>query len=100
MPVGCSPPARAASARTRYNGLYLIVSQGAKTISLNRTARWIWELCDGSQTLEQVTAMLEHRVGSPPGALATDVATAVDQLTQLDVLRVSTDRAGTCGDAL
>ena len=55
--------------------------------SLNESARAIWELCDGTRTIEDICTELASQVGLPKEQLQDDVNSVIDRLRQLDFLR-------------
>ena len=55
-------------------------------VSLNRSARAIWELCDGQRTLAEISQELGQEVGCPGDDLLADVEAAVKQLSELDLV--------------
>jgi len=53
---------------------------------LNRSARDIYGLCDGSRTLEQIAAAVVERYGVDEARALEDVRSTVDQLVAIGVL--------------
>jgi hypothetical protein len=59
---------------------YLVVPEEAVAHELNPTARAVWELCDGTTTIDELVDAI-RRVFSVDRAVAVaDVVTVVDQL--------------------
>jgi len=61
----------------------------SQAVSLNVSARAIWELCDGTRTLDDICNELSESAGMPPEALRADVQAAIDQLRDLGLLVAS-----------
>ena len=61
-------------------------SDGMRIHVLNRTAREIYLLCDGSRSAAEVAGELVHRYTVDPGTALTDVDDLVDLLVQLGIL--------------
>ncbi|MCA9975865.1 MAG: PqqD family protein [Anaerolineales bacterium] len=59
-------------------------------LALNRTARVIWEMCDGKRTLLEMSRELGQELGYTTdeefAAILADIETTVKQLQELDVL--------------
>jgi hypothetical protein len=52
--------------------------KGDRVVRLNRTARRIWEMCNGQNSLDTIAARLQHEFASDPGVdLRADVAETV-----------------------
>jgi hypothetical protein len=58
----------------------------SQAVSLNASARAIWELCDGSRTVDDICDELSELAGMPPEGLRRDVQVAVDQMCELGLL--------------
>lgn len=54
--------------------------------SLNESARAIWELCDGTRTVEEICRELASQIGMTVDQLSDDVKNVVDRLYELDLL--------------
>jgi len=91
--IGRALVTRSPSVSAERVGRTLRMSQRTGAVSLNRSARWIWELCDGSRTVEHITATLERRLGLAGVSLAGDVVTAVEQLVGLGLVRIQENRS-------
>jgi hypothetical protein len=60
--------------------------QGGEYFSLSDVGASIWELCDGSRTVEEIAASLAEIYDAPPEAIRSDVAELVDELTLAGLL--------------
>jgi hypothetical protein len=58
----------------------------SQALSLNESARAIWELCDGTRSVDQICAELAQAVGGEPADLRSDVDAAIIRLRDLGVL--------------
>jgi hypothetical protein len=58
----------------------------SQAASLNESARAIWELCDGTRTIDDICTELAQWTKLPAIQLRDDVLNAVDQLCALDLL--------------
>lgn len=58
----------------------------AQAASLNESARAIWELCDGTRTIEDICVELARSVGVEPAELREDVRKGVIHLRDLGLL--------------
>lgn len=59
----------------------------AQTVYLNDTAALVWELCDGTRTVEQIEALLVGAYPEAAGRIPTEVALALRQLDEAGALR-------------
>jgi hypothetical protein len=55
-------------------------------ITLNHSSKQIWQLCDGTHTLEDMATILSQQLGCAPGALLEDICTSVMQFHNLGLL--------------
>ena len=55
-------------------------------ITLNHSSKQIWQLCDGTHTLEDMATILSQELGCVPGALLEDICTSVMQFHKLGLL--------------
>ena len=60
-----------------YFGSRLVLSKGRNELSLSRFGRWVWELCDGSRSSADITALLERRWVLPALTLEERVASVL-----------------------
>jgi hypothetical protein len=68
--------------------LLLHVPDSAVALSLNATARAVWELCDGHRTIETIAFDLTQRFHASPGEILTAVQDVVQRLAQLGLIEV------------
>jgi hypothetical protein len=61
-----------------------------RAASFNCSAKAIWELCDGSRTIEEICATLSEATGYPVAKLQPDVEAAIRSLSQLDLVALGT----------
>lgn len=66
--------------------LVLYFPNREQAYSINRSARAIWNLCDGRHSLQDISARLSQPLDLPSEALLPDVTGVVDQLAQLGLL--------------
>ena len=62
-----------------------------QVVSLNESARAIWELCDGSRTMDDICAELTSETGLTVEQLWDDVRNAIDRLHDLKLLTRGSD---------
>ena len=68
--------------------LLVYVPRSEKAFTLNRSAVAIWELCDGTRTVEEITEELGQCLGRPGTALLTDVIQGITRLHELGLLEL------------
>lgn len=61
----------------------------SQAVSLNVSARAIFELCDGTRTVDDICSELSGSAGMPPEALRADVQAAIEQMRELGLLEAS-----------
>jgi len=86
---GDTRPQRAAQVREYPLGEteVLLFAQGRHVVhTLNASAWAVWDLCDGSRTVDQIGQELSEVVGRPAGDLAPDIRTTVQRLGALGLL--------------
>lgn len=66
--------------------LIAYVPAKAQAIAMNASARAVWELCDGTRTLNDICEELAEPAGMTAQALRDDVRSALDQLGRLGLL--------------
>lgn len=54
--------------------------------ALNRSAVAIWELCDGTRTIEEISRELGQCLGRPADALLPDIKQGIARLCELGLL--------------
>jgi len=67
--------------------LILLRSDQSLAVSLNTSARHIWECCDGHHTVAEVSKELQERYGSYSDVVPEDVSLALDIFRQLHLLQ-------------
>lgn len=71
--------------------LTLLAASGDQAITLNASARAIWELCDGQHTIDDMFRKLSHRYACVDVDLLADLTATLDRLQSLNVLELSSD---------
>jgi hypothetical protein len=72
---------------TRLAGeIILYDPQSSQAAALNTTACAIWELCDGTRTVEQICAEIGQQYGVPCHEIRTEIGENVACLFQLGML--------------
>jgi len=66
--------------------LVAYVPATSQAVSLNASARAVWELCDGTRTLEDICDELSEVVAMSPADLRSDVQSALDRLRELGLV--------------
>jgi hypothetical protein len=66
--------------------LLVYVPQEHTAVALNASARAVWELCQGTASVDDIAAALGERLGVPADALRPDVREAVDRLRSFGLL--------------
>lgn len=59
----------------------------SQAISMNASARAIWELCDGTRSVDAICIELSAIAGVPPEKVRDDVNSAVVRLSELGLIR-------------
>jgi hypothetical protein len=75
-------------AHSVWDELVLYVPGRELGVSLNRSARAIWELCDGRRTLAEISQELARDLGCPDDELLADVGAAVRQFSELGLVEM------------
>jgi hypothetical protein len=60
----------------------------SQAASLNETARLIWELCDGTRTVDALSAELAQHFEMPVDEIAASVREALERLCELRLVTV------------
>ncbi|HEX9246430.1 MAG TPA: PqqD family protein [bacterium] len=68
--------------------LLVYVPRSEIAFTLNRSAVAIWELCDGTRTVEEITEELGQCLGRSRTTLLTDVMRGVNRLHELGLLEL------------
>lgn len=61
--------------------LIIFDPQSEEYYTLNRTAREVWELADGTRTADNITRVLAERYAAEAAAIAPDVDAIIANLT-------------------
>jgi len=69
-----------------FDELVLYRASTSQAASLNESARAIWELCDGTRTIEDICLELANPLGLQPDLLRGDVCNGVSRLRELGFL--------------
>jgi hypothetical protein len=89
IPTDARPAAPSGLAVSAIRDELVVLVPGAEhAISLNPSARAIFEQCDGSRTVGEICGTLGTMYECPTAELETDVRAAVGQLVALGVLTV------------
>lgn len=65
--------------------------------SLNASARFIWDLCDGERTLSSICEEIAQDLEIEPAMLHDDVLTTVTELLKLGLLKTSMQTSASAG---
>ena len=68
----------------------LLDGEGNCIHQLNRTASFVWHLCDGKTSVEDIVRLLIREFDVDEATAAQDVASVVDKLRGLNLLWIST----------
>lgn len=71
-----------------WDELVIYAPDQEQAISLNATAKAIWNLCDGQQTLVQMTETLGSQFNTSETDLLADIQATVDQLAELGLVKL------------
>jgi Coenzyme PQQ synthesis protein D (PqqD) len=88
LPAGQSRPLRraGASAVELDDNLALYDDVGQLLILLNPSAASVWELCDGTRTLDEIVRALVEVYGDAGGLIGSDVGQTVRKLAELGLV--------------
>ncbi len=90
--TSATTPRRAAGVREFPLGTedLLLFAEGRQVVhTLNLSAWAVWDLCDGSRSVESIAAELAAEVGRPVAEIERDVLSTVQQLGSLGLLLAS-----------
>lgn len=68
--------------------MFLEIPGRADTVSLNTSGAAIWEVCDGTRSLDEINDELETRFEMPPGSLRADIEVVIKRLEGIGALRL------------
>lgn len=71
-----------------WDELVIYVPDQEKAISLNPTARAIWDLCDGQQTLAEIVQTLGNQFSASEVDLLADIQATVGQFHKLGLVKL------------
>lgn len=74
--------------------IVVITEDAVATHVLNKTAAFIWELCDGMVNIEDITARLLERFDVSGEEAKADVEEIIDRLTELGIMKQDEEAAG------
>jgi len=74
--------------------IVMISEDGLATHVLNKTAAFIWELCDGKNGIDDIVASLRERFDVSEEEAITDVREIIDKLLRLEILKQDGETAG------
>lgn len=66
--------------------LIVFDSESEEYYTLNRTAREVWDLADGTRTADDITALLAERYEVDATAVASDVAEIIANLADANLI--------------
>jgi Coenzyme PQQ synthesis protein D (PqqD) len=72
--------------------MVLYAPEHGQAVSLNRSAGAIWDLCDGSNTLLEISTLLADWSGCPSSAILADVQHAVANLVSNGLVKLPNSR--------
>ena len=67
----------------------VLVTPSGSTYALNPTARAIWELCDGTTTIDELADAISQVFAVDRATAAADVAATIEQLRSADLVTAS-----------
>lgn len=81
-------PKRRADVTTRdTNGETLVLDRKHEEVhQLNRTASYVWHLCDGQASVAEIAVSMAREFGKEPGEVEHDVAELIRQFSALRLL--------------
>ena len=66
--------------------IVIIRDNGLSTHVLNKTAGYIWEMCDGTCDVNAITDNICERFDVPTSQASADVIATINQLTEIGLL--------------
>ena len=67
--------------------IVIIKDDGLATHVLNKTAAYIWELCDGKRGIDEIAASLYERYDVSPEEALADTRETIENLTKAGILK-------------
>jgi hypothetical protein len=65
----------------------VIKDDGLATHILNKTAAYIWELCDGKRSIDEIAVNLCERYDVSPEEARTDTRETIENLTKAGIIK-------------
>jgi hypothetical protein len=72
----------------------VIKDNGLATHVLNKTAAFIWELCDGKSGIDEITARLCQHFDVSVDVAREDVSELIEKLTEVGIVQQVVEAAG------
>jgi hypothetical protein len=69
--------------------IVVISDDGVATHVLNKTAAFIWELCDGKNGIDEIVASLLEKYEVSEEEVKADVREIIDKLVNLNILQLN-----------
>ncbi|MEM0272911.1 MAG: PqqD family peptide modification chaperone, partial [Thermoprotei archaeon] len=79
-------PLRAGSWRSAPDGSTLLINPRGEAYKVSEHVKSVWELCDGSTSVGQITGVIAERLGAQSGDIAGQVAQIVYEMLELGLL--------------
>ena len=74
--------------------IVVISEDGSATHILNKTAAFVWELCDGKNEINKIVACLLEKFDVSEEEATADVNEIIDKLLQLGILKQDEETGG------
>jgi hypothetical protein len=74
--------------------IVVITDDAVATHVLNKTAAFIWELCDGTIGIDDITARLTERFDVSEEEAKVDIEEIIEKLTGLGIMKQDEEAAG------
>ena len=74
--------------------IVVITDDAVATHVLNKTAAFIWELCDGAIGIDDITARLTERFDVSEEEAKADIEEIIEKLTGLGIMKQDEEAAG------
>lgn len=74
--------------------IVVIKDDGLATHVLNKTAAFIWEMCDGKCGIDEITSRLCERFDVSFDEASTDVREIIEKLIELGIMNQTEETAG------
>jgi hypothetical protein len=71
-----------------WDELVIYAPDQEQAISLNASAKAIWDLCDGQQTIAEMTETLGSQFNTSEADLLADIQATVDQFAELGLVKL------------